>query len=143
MGIYLDRDETDFRQTFDYRPLECLEIDTEFDKLNLEQRKRLDEALKQIKEETEQIVAEYAKEWIYATILPILKNYAEENRSLLAVRSKGNNLIMAELRCAAGFHIAEKHFALKTIFGLARHIEICTHDEEVALLLTFDCTKTV
>ena len=40
-------------QTFDYRTEEIFEIDAEFDKLDTEQKKRLNAALKQIKKERE------------------------------------------------------------------------------------------
>lgn len=128
-------------QTFDYRTEEIFEIDTEFDTLDTEQKRRLNTALKQIKEEREREAVECSKKWIYSIILPVLKNFASENCSLLTVKTQENGLIIADLKNDRGFHISGEYIPIKSILNLAAHIEISIQDESIVLSLTFDCSR--
>ncbi len=133
--------ENPSQQTFDFREEEIFEIDTEFDKLDTEQKRRLNTALKQIKEEREREVAECSKNWLCAVILPVLKNFAKENRSLLTVKTQENGLIIADLKNDCGFQISGEYIPVKSILNLAAHIEISIQDESIMLSLTYDCSR--
>ena len=128
-------------QTFDYRTEEIFEIDAEFDKLDTEQKKRLNIALKQIKEEREREAAECSKNWLCAAVLPVLKNFAKESRALLTVEMQENGLIIANLRSDCGFHISGEYIPMKSILNLAAHIEIGMRDGSIVLSLTYDCSQ--
>lgn len=128
-------------QTFDYRTEEIFEIDAEFDKLDTEQKKRLNAALKQIKKEREREAAECSKKWIYSAILPVLKNFAKESRSLLTIKTQENGLIIADLKNDCGFHISGEYIPVKSILNMAAHIEIGMRDGSIVLSLTYDCAR--
>lgn len=133
--------ETPSYQTFDYRTEEIFEIDAEFDKLDTEQKKRLNAALKQIKEERAREAAECSKKWIYSAILPVLKNFAKESRSLLTIKMQENGLIIADLKNDCGFHISGEYIPVKSILNMAAHIEIGMRDGSIVLSLTYDCAR--
>ena len=70
------------RKVFDYRAQEQMEIDVQFDQLDTEQKRRLNEALEQIQQETAQAAAERAVRWAYETTVPVLQKFAEKGSSL-------------------------------------------------------------
>ena len=128
-------------QTFDYRTEEIFEIDTEFDKLDTEQKRRLNTALKQIKEEREREAAECSKNWLCAAILPVLKNFAKESSSLFTIKTQENGLIIADLKNDCGFHISGEYISVKSILNLAVHVEIGMRNGSIVLSLTYDCAR--
>lgn len=133
--------ETPSYQTFDYRTKEIFEIDAEFDKLDTEQKRRLNTALKQIKEEREREAAECSKNWLCAVILPVLKNFAKESRSLLTIKTQENGLIIADMKNDYGFHISGEYIPVKSILNMAAHIEIGMRDGSIFLSLIYDCAR--
>lgn len=129
------------RKVFDYRAQEQLEIDVQFDKLDTEQRRRLNEALEQIQQETAQAAAERAVNWIYEMALPILQRYAEGSSSLLTVEVQEGNLVIAELRNDKGLYLRGEDAVLKSVLALAAFAEVSVKDNEIVLSLTFDGEK--
>ena len=129
------------RKVFDYRAQEQMEIDVQFDQLDIEQKRRLNKALEQIQQETAQAAAERAVRWGYETAVPILRRYAEGSGSLLTVEVQEGNLVIAELRNDKGLYLRGEDVALKSVLALAAFAEVSTQDGEVVLSLTFDGEK--
>lgn len=129
------------RKVFNYREQEQLELDVQFDKLDAEQKRRLNKALEQIQQETAQAAAERAVRWVYETAVPILGRYAEGSGSLLTVEVQEGNLVIAELRNDKGLYLRGEDVALKSVLALAAFAEVSTQDGEVVLSLMFDGEK--
>lgn len=129
------------RKVFDYRAQEQMEIDVQFDQLDTEQKRRLNEALEQIQQETAQAAAERAVRWAYETTVPVLRKYAEKGSSLMTVEIQEGNLLTVELRNNWNFHILGEDAALKSVLSLAVFAEVSAQDGEVVLSLTFDGEK--
>lgn len=139
MKTYFATDvNTSCRQIFDYRTEERLEIDTQFSALNSEQKRRLNEAMKQIQQETAQAAAERAVNWIYETAVPVLKRIAERSGSLLTVEAQENNLLIMELKNDKGLYLLGEDAALKSVLNLAAYVELSVEEGEAVLSLTFD-----
>lgn len=141
MKRYSTMDETASRKVFDYRGQGQLEIDAEFDRLTTEQKRRLNEAMKQIRQETRQAAAERAVNWIYETAVPVLQRYAEGSSLLLTVEVQEGNLVIAELRNDKGLYLRGEDVALKSVLALAAFAEVSVKDKEIVLSLTFDREK--
>lgn len=129
------------RKVFDYRAQEQMEIDVQFDQLDTEQKRRLNEALEQIQQETAQAAAERAVRWAYETTVPVLQKFAEKGSSLMTVEIQEGNLLTVELRNNWNFHILGEDAALKSVLSLAVFAEVSAQDGEVVLSLTFDGEK--
>ena len=129
------------RKVFDYRAQEQMEIDVQFDQLDTEQKRRLNEALEQIQQETAQAAAERAVRWAYETAVPVLRKFAEKGSSLMTVEMQEGNLLMVELRNGWSFHMLGEDTALKSVLALAAFTEVSAQDGEVVLSLTFDGEK--
>lgn len=141
MAIQSTINENNFRKVFDYRIPEQLEIDAEFGRLTTEQRERLNEAMKQIQQETAQEAAERALNWIYETAVPVLKRIAERSGSLLTVEAQENNLLIMELKNDKGLYLLGEDAALKSVLNLAAYVELSVRECEAVLSLTFDGEK--
>lgn len=129
------------RKVFDYRAQEQMEIDVQFDQLDTEQKRRLNEALEQIQQETAQAAAERAVRWAYETTVPVLQKFAEKGSSLMTVEIQEGNLLTVELRNNWNFHILGEDAALKSVLSLVVFAEVSAQDGEVVLSLTFDGEK--
>lgn len=129
------------RKVFDYRAQEQMELDVQFDKLDAEQKRRLNKALEQIQQETAQAAAERAVRWVYETAVPVLQKFAEKGSSLMTVEIQEGNLLTVELRNNWNFHILGEDAALKSVLSLAVFAEVSAQDGEVVLSLTFDGEK--
>lgn len=129
------------RKVFNYREQEQLELDVQFDKLDAEQKRRLNKALEQIQQETAQAAAERAVRWAYETTVPVLQKFAEKGSSLMTVEIQEGNLLTVELRNNWNFHILGEDAALKSVLSLAVFAEVSAQDGEVVLSLTFDGEK--
>lgn len=79
--------------TYDYRNHGYLELDYQYDELSNEERRRLNEAMKEIRQQTQQEAEEQARKWLYEAVVPILKNYAEASESMLLIEDKGSAVI--------------------------------------------------
>ena len=134
-------DKNDVRQIFDFRTEEPLEIDTEFDRLDPEQKRRLNEAMKQIQQETRRQAEECSANWLKDMVMPVLKAYARRNSSLLEIEMQDDNLVIAELKNIYGFDLLESSRAMKAVLGLAGHIEVKAEQDQIVLSLIFDCSK--
>lgn len=142
MKTYFATDiNTSCSQIFDYRTEERLEIDTQFSALNLEQKRRLNEAMKQIQQETAQEAAERAVNWIYEAAVPVLKKIAERGGSLMTVERQEGNLLIVELRNDKGLYFLGEDVALKSVLNLAAYVELNVQESEAVLSLTFDGEK--
>ena len=129
------------RKVFDYRAQEQMEIDVQFDQLDTEQKRRLNEDLEQIQQETAQAAAERAVRWAYETTVPVLQKFAEKGSSLMTVEIQEGNLLTVELRNNWNFHILGEDAALKSVLSLVVFAEVSAQDGEVVLSLTFDGEK--
>ena len=129
------------QKVFDYRTQEQLGINTGLDKLNPEQIQQLGEALRQIRQESQQQAAERSLKWFYAAIVPVLKDFASTTESVLELREMAGNIVEAGLRNQVGYDITDAARCMKTVMMLAVHTEIGAKDNEVLLTLTFDCNE--
>ena len=131
------------QKVFDYRTQEQLGISTELDKLNPEQMQQLGEALRQIRQESQQQAAERSLKWFYAAVVPVLKDFASTTESVLELREMAGNIVEAGLRNRIGYDITKNARCMKMVMGLAVHMEIGVKGEEVLLTLTFDCNEMI
>ena len=134
-------DKNDVCQIFDYRTEELLEIDTEFDRLDPEQKRWLNDAMKQIKQETRQKAEERSVNWIKDMVMPVLKAYARRNCSRLEIEMQDDSLMIAELKNIYGFDLLDSNQAMKAVLGLAGHIEVKAEQDQIVLSMVFDCSK--
>ena len=127
--------------TYDYRSGWDPELDGQLDTLSSEERKRLDKALRQIRQESQQQAAERSLKWFYAAVVPVLKDFASTTESVLELREMAGNIVEAGLRNQVGYDITDTARCMKTVMMLAVHTEIGAKDNEVLLTLTFDCNE--
>ena len=129
--------------TYDYRSGWDPELDGQLDTLSSEERKRLDKAVQQIRQESQQQAAERSLKWFYTPIVPVLKDFASTTESVLELREMAGNIVEAGLRNRIGYDITKNARCMKTVMGLAVHMEIGVKGEEVLLTLTFDCNEMI
>ena len=129
--------------TYDYRPTGYLELDTNFDSLNNEERQQLNEAMKQIQEQYRQESVKRAREWVDAAVIPILMSFASETESLLNLEELEDQTIVAEIRNGYGYTLTDANRQFKSILGLADHIDIMRRDEDIILTLVFDYNSMI
>ena len=122
--------------TYDYRNHGYLELDYQYDELSNEERRRLNEAIKEIRQQTQQEAEEQARKWLYEAVVPILKNYAEASEFMLLIEDKGGAVI-ASLVNDVGFNMLDTKKRLKMVLGLADHAEIRRDEEGVRMELTY------
>ena len=122
--------------TYDYRNHGYLELDYQYDELSNEERRRLNEAIKEIRQQTQQEAEEQARKWLYEAVVPILKNYAEASESMLLIEDKGSAVI-ASLVNDVGFNMLDTKKRLKMVLGLADHAEIMRDEKGVRMELTY------
>lgn len=127
--------------TYDYRSGRDPELDGQFDTLSSEERKRLNKAVQQIRQESQQQAAERSLKWFYAAVVPVLKDFASTTESVLELREMAGNIVEAGLRNQVGYDITDAARCMKTVLMLAVHTEIGVKDNEVLLTLTFDCNE--
>ena len=127
--------------TYDYRSGWDPELDGQLDTLSSEERKRLDKAVQQIRQESQQQAAERSLKWFYAAVVPVLKDFASTTESVLELREMAGNIVEAGLRNQVGYDITDTARCMKTVMMLAVHTEIGAKDNEVLLTLTFDCNE--
>ena len=127
--------------TYDYRSGWDPEFDGQFDTLSSEERKRLNKAVRQIRQESQQQAAERSLKWFYASVVPVLKDFASTTESVLELREMMGNIVEAGLRNQVGYDITDAARCMKTVLMLAVHTEIGVKDNEVLLTLTFDCNE--
>ena len=127
--------------TYDYRSGWDPELDGQFDTLSSEERKRLNKAVQQIRQESQQQAAERSLKWFYAAVVPVLKDFASTTESVLELREMAGNIVEAGLRNQVGYDITDAARCMKTVLMLAVHTEIGVKDNEVLLTLTFDCNE--
>lgn len=126
-------------KVYDYRVSEGTIMEMELDKLNPAERKQLDEALKQIRQENANERLKRHMLWFDNTVVPILKDFAELSSSELVVDKKADTLAIATFRNPYGFDIMESDRWWRMALAAAGHIGIDTEDGETVLTLTFDC----
>ena len=119
------------------------ELDGQLDTLSSEERKRLDKAVQQIRQESQQQAAERSLKWFYTAIVPVLKDFASTTESVLELWEMAGNIVEAGLRNRIGYDITKNARCMKTVMGLAVHMEIGVKGEEVLLTLTFDCNEMI
>lgn len=129
--------------TYDYRSGWDPELDGQLDTLSSEERKRLDKAVQQIRQESQQQAAERSLKWFYTAIVPVLKDFASTTESVLELREMAGNIVEAGLRNRIGYDITKNARCMKMVMGLAVHMEIGVKGEEVLLTLTFDCNEMI
>ena len=122
--------------TYDYRNHGYLELDYQYDELSNEERRRLNEAMKEIRQQTQQEAEEQARKWLYEAVVPILKNYAEASEFMLLIEDKGGAVI-ASLVNDVGFNMLDTKKRLKMVLGLADHAEIMRDEKGVRMELTY------
>ena len=105
------------QKVFDYRTQEQLGINTGLDKLNPEQIQQLGEALRQIRQESQQQAAERSLKWFYAAVVPVLKDFASTTESVLELREMAGNIVEAGLRNRIGYDITKNARCMKMVMG--------------------------
>lgn len=143
MKMHSVTEENAFQEIFDFSLQEPLGIDAEFDKLNLQQRIKLNEALKQIRQENARTAAERSKEWFQEAVIPVLKDFAEITESVMTVKQMEGSIYEIILKNPYGYDITEDSRSLRIMMGLAVHIGIEMRNGEVILALTYDCSKSL
>lgn len=141
MKMYSATEENTFQETFDFSAREPMEIDEEFDKLNLQQKAKLNEALKQIRQGDERTAAEHSQKWFKRAVIPVLKDFAEITESVMTVKEMDGSIYEVILKNPYGYDITEDSRNLRAMMGLAVHMSIGIRDNEVILTLTFDCSR--
>lgn len=126
-------------EVYDYRTIEETMMDLELDRLKPPERKKLDEALKQIKLEHASETVRCHMRWFDTAIVPILKSFAEMSSSELLIDKKADSLAIAVLKNPYGFDIMDTDKWWRTALAAAGHIGIDAEEGEVVLTLTFDC----
>jgi hypothetical protein len=126
-------------ETYDYRVSEETIMEAEWDRLNPVERRKLDEALKQIQLEHMNEKLKRHMLWFDNTIVPILKDFAELSSSELVIDKKADALAIATFRNSYGFDIMESDRWWRMALAAAGHIGIDTEGGETVLTLTFDC----
>jgi hypothetical protein len=115
----------------------------EVDKMDNKQRRKLHEAIKNIKEETEAETATRHMEWFDKTILPTLQIYAEQTSSILDVLRDKKEIIQATLRNSSGLSFSYDCRCLYMAVIMASYVAVDVEDNDPVLILTYDCRKFV
>lgn len=126
-------------EIYDYRTDEPLELDMQFDQLSNTERQQLNEAMKQIREETKQAAAKQSRQWFNDGILPVLKKFAETGNSILEIDEARDGSIVATFRNHTGYNLLDTKKRTRMILGLAAYADIRIENEDVILELVFVC----
>ena len=129
-------------EIYDYtNPTDTFEKDSLItDSFNNRQLKKLSEAIKIIQMDSEKENAVYWEQWFNASILPILKDFAETTASKLVIER--DEYITFTFRNKQGLDITE-NCMLRFVFMLSEYIGISKDGEDTVLTLTFNCNKYI
>lgn len=116
---------------------------SEVENLDVKQRLALTEAMKQIKEDSEEEAAIKNMEWFNNTILPTLKEYAELTSSILDVERDNKRIVQATLRNSCGLEFSSDCRCLYMAIIMAAMVIIDVEDGDPVLVLTYDSNKFV
>lgn len=137
--IYIGRS---FMEVYDYTneneefTKDSLIIDT----LSNKQLKKLSKYVKIIQMDSEKENMTYWEQWFNASILPILKEFAETTSSILTIERDEN--ITFSFRNKRGFDITESCM-LRFVLLICEYIGIDKDGEDTILTLTFSCNKYI
>lgn len=130
-------------EIYDYREDGPLGLDIKFEELSNDERKQLNEALEQIRQETARTAAEHSQMWFKGAVIPVLKDFAELTESVMTVKEMDGSIYEIVLKNPYGYDITEDSRNMRAMMGLAVHIGIDMKDDEVILALTYDCSKSL
>ena len=116
---------------------------TEVERLNVKERLKLTEAMKQIKEDYVTEAAAKHMDWFDNTILPALKEYAELTSSLLDIERDRKEVIQATLRNSCGIEFSSDCRCLYMALIMAVQVIIDVEDKDPILVLTYDCRRFI
>lgn len=129
-------------RTFDFRhDAEVAgEVSAEIDYLSTSQLVRVHKYIQAIQKEGEEQQSQDTMEWFDQAIVPILREFAQENDACLEVKPQ-EEIILATFHNDVGFNIDKEKARMRMMLYLVANISIEYSKEESILVLSFDCNK--
>lgn len=125
-------------QLFDYSAIHTAssELSSLIEELSQSESEQVLKAVKDIKEDSKQIVWNEWENMIETVILPILKRYAEETFSVLETDFQKQTFFIATFKNERGFDLCSNK-SMKYLLALSDSIEINKNEDWIKLSLIF------
>lgn len=125
-------------QLFDYSAIHTAssELSSLIEELSQSESEQVLKAVKDIKEDSKQIVLNEWENMIETVILPILKRYAEETFSVLETDFQKQTFFIATFKNERGFDLCSNK-SMKYLLALSDSIEINKNEDWIKLSLIF------
>ena len=126
---------------FDYSAIHTAssELSSLIEELSQSESEQVLKAVKDIKEDSKQIVLNEWENMIETVILPILKRYAEETFSVLETDFQKQTFFIATFKNERGFDLCSNK-STKYLLALSDSIEINKNEDWIKLSLIFSIT---
>lgn len=125
-------------QLFDYSTIHTAssELSSLIEELSQSESEQVLKAVKDIKEDSKQIVLNEWENMIETVILPILKRYAEQTFSVLETDFQKQTFFIATFKNERGFDLCSNK-SMKYLLALSDSIEINKNEDWIKLSLIF------
>ena len=129
------------KQKFDYSVEErkTEQVYMEMDRLSTNQILKVQDYIKQLKETEKERLRRKEMNWFNFSILPMLKEYAQEQGAVLEItEEEETNSMTATLSEIKTIDISSQNIRLKTLFMLASYTVVEAVNEKIRLFLTYE-----
>ena len=111
----------------------------EMDRLSTNQILKVQDYIKQLKETEKERLRRKEMNWFNFSILPMLKEYAQEQGAVLEImEEEETNSMTATLSEIKTIDISSQNIRLKTLFMLASYTVVEAVNEKIRLFLTYE-----
>lgn len=110
----------------------------EMDRLSTNQILKVQDYIKQLKETEKERLRRKEMNWFNFSILPMLKEYAQEQGAVLEITEEETNSMTATLSEIKAIDISSQNIRLKTLFMLASYTVVEAVNEKIRLFLTYE-----
>lgn len=128
--------------TFDFRHDADIagEVSAEIDYLSTGQLVKVHKYIQDIQKEGKEKQSQDAINWFEQVIVPLLKEFAQENDACLEVRPQ-EEILLATFHNDVGFNFDIGQARMRMMLDAADNLSIERSEEECVLVLTFDCSN--